>query len=584
MIRPQWRSLDGSWKFSIPDRADFREADIRVPFAPETPASGLEVKGYFARCTYRRTFDKPTMLDHERCILHFEAADFQTRVCVNGEFVGAHEGGYGRFSFDITDALRDGLEQTLEVYCHDDPHDLAKPRGKQDWLPEAHAIWYPRTTGIWQSVWLEIVPATHLTALRWVASVDEWSITLTARLNQPAAGTRLRVRLSAAGRELADDTFSFAGDELARTFRLPDGGIDSVRDEFLWAPARPKLIDATLTLLDEEGDALDQVTSYTAMRSVGTQGDRFMLNGRPIELRLLLDQGYWRETGLTPPDDEAIVRDIKLVQSMGFNGVRKHQVIAPERFLYWADMLGLLVWEEMPSPYRFTPEAVRRTAAQWTAAIERDCNHPSIIAWVPINESWGAPDLPLRPEQRHFVDSLYHMTKALDPTRPVVSNDGWEMSRTDLINIHDYDHDPQRIAQRYDAERRPIAEILRAERPGHRTLLLDPGVYTGQPILLTEFGGIAMSDDTAATWGYSRATDGDDLARRYAALLTGVRKVRIFSGFCYTQFTDTYQEANGLVTMDRKPKFDVELIAIATRGPANPTEAKRLQSLLTDPQ
>jgi hypothetical protein len=580
LVRDVWTPLDGEWQFGVGPLVDSIDRTIRVPFAPETPASGLSLTGYIEHCWYRRAFAAPKLAAGERCLLHFEAADYETRVFVNGQLVGSHEGGYTRFSFDVTAFLHGEGEQQLHVHCHDDPHDLAKPRGKQDWLPEAHSIWYPRTTGIWQSVWLETVPATHLRSLRWTPSVEGWSLTLDAKLAGSAPGTRLRVQLSHEGRTLSDDTFSFTSDQLTRTITLADGGIDSVRDDLLWFPWRPKLIDATLTLIDAQGKEIDRVRSYTAMRSVSTNGDRFMLNGRPIELRLLLDQGYWVETGLTPPDDAAIVRDIELVQSMGFNGVRKHQKIESERFLHFADRMGLLVWEEMPSPYRFSGETVRRTLQQWTAAVERDASHPCIIAWVPINESWGAPDLPLRADQRAFVEALYHLTKSLDPTRPVVSNDGWEMSRTDLINVHDYDHDPRRLAERYDVTRRPIAEILKSERPGHRALLLSPEVYAGQPLLLTEFGGIALSDDANATWGYSRATSSADLAQRYAKLLTAVRGVRIFGGFCYTQFTDTYQEANGLVTMDRRPKFDAALIAIATRGAGSPAEASRLQAMI----
>jgi hypothetical protein len=578
--------LDGEWAFGVGRSAASIDRSILVPFAPETSSSGMELKGYLGECWYRRTFDRPALAIGHRAILHFEAADYTTRVWVNGHFAGSHEGGYTRFSFDVTDLLIAGDKQVIEVACQDDPHDLAKPRGKQDWLPEAHSIWYPRTTGIWQTVWVEVVPATHLRSVRWTPNVENWSIAIDARLSTggPSAAEagryKLRVELAVKGRVLADDTYSFTGDSLSRTISLPDGGIDSVRDELLWSPDRPTLIDATLTLLDAKGEVVDHVRSYTAMRSIGTLGDRVMLNGRPIELRLLLDQGYWIETGLTPPDDQAIIHDIELVKSMGFNGVRKHQKIESERFLYFADTMGLFVWEEMPSPYRFNSETVRRTTTQWIEAIERDVSHPCIIAWVPINESWGVPDLPTRADQRALVESLYSLTKSLDPTRLVISNDGWEISRSDLINIHDYEHDPARLTARYDATRRPIPEILKSERPGNRVLLLEESVFTGQPILLTEFGGIALSEDPSATWGYSRATSSNDLARRYCRLLEAVRGVTIFGGFCYTQFTDTYQEANGLVTMDREPKLDVSLIAIATRGAAHPQESKRLRAII----
>lgn len=585
LVRDNWTCLNGEWEFGLGADARCIDRSIQVPFAPETPASGLELGGYLAECWYRRRFALPNRSEGHAVWLHFEAADYETRVWVNGHFVGSHEGGYTRFSFDITPFLSDADDQMIVVACADDPHDLAKPRGKQDWLPNAHSIWYPRTSGIWQTVWLETVPAVSIEKLGWTPSVDHWSISLAAKLHsshgeQQLQGCRLRLELSIKGRVLVDDTFSINGRELQRTISLPDGGIDSVRDELLWSPNRPTLIDATLTLLDREGNVVDKVQSYTAMRSVSSVGDRVMLNGRPIELRMLLDQGYWPETGLTPPDDQAILRDIELVKSMGFNGVRKHQKIESERFLYFADSMGLFVWEEMPSPYRFGADTIRRVTRQWLDAIERDLSHPCIIAWVPINESWSVPDLQTRADQRAFVDSLYTLTKALDPTRLVISNDGWEISRTDLVNIHDYDHDPVRLATRYDMGRRSPAEILKQERPGNRVLLLDDSVYTQQPILLTEFGGIALADDPAATWGYSRALNSGDLARRYCKLLEAVRSLKIFGGFCYTQFTDTYQEANGLVTMDREPKFDPSLIAIATHGPLSPADAQRFRAVL----
>jgi len=249
---------------------------------------------------------------------------------------------------------------------------------------------------------------------------------------------------------------------------------------------------------------------------------------------------------------------------MGFNGARKHQKIESERYLYWADMLGLVVWEEMPSAYRFTRVSIERLAHEWMEAISRDASHPCIVAWVPFNESWGVPDLPDSPAQRHYVQALYHLTKTLDPSRPVVGNDGWESVATDIIGIHDYDDQPERIARRYLVEE--IPRLFKRERPGGRLLLLQ-GEVQEQPIMLTEFGGIAFSRDTAHTWGYSRSESPEDFTRRYVELLKVVRLLPVLAGFCYTQFADTYQEANGLLYADRTPKIPIEHIALATRGP-----------------
>ena len=287
---------------------------------------------------------------------------------------------------------------------------------------------------------------------------------------------------------------------------------------------------------------------------------------------MVLDQGYWPDGGLTAPDDDAYRRDVELAKSMGFNGVRKHQKIESPRFLYWADRLGLLVGEEMPSAYRFTKQTIERLPAQWTEAILRDISHPCIIAWVPFNESWGVPDLPDSPAQRHFVEAMYHLTKTLDPSRLVIGNDGWEAVATDLVTIHDYDADPDRLARRYGLSCENVHALFRDERPGHKVLMLPEFSYKDQPIALTEFGGIAFHRDRAHTWGYSRVEDADDLARKYYKLLSAVRSCPLLAGFCYTQFTDTYQEANGLLYMDRTPKFPIEQIAIATRGPVTPQD------------
>lgn len=285
---------------------------------------------------------------------------------------------------------------------------------------------------------------------------------------------------------------------------------------------------------------------------------------------MVLDQGYWPETGITPPSDEAIRKDVELAKAMGFNGVRKHQKIEDPRYLYWADKLGLFVWEEMPSAYRFTKESVERLTREWSEAIDRDSSHPCIIAWVPFNESWGVPDLPENPSQRHYVQALYHLTKTLDPSRPVIGNDGWESSATDIIGIHDYD-DAEELAQRYKADE-ILGRLFTRERPGGRLLTLEGHPHSGQPIILTEFGGIAFSEDEVQTWGYTRSQSREHFAGEFVELIRVVRSLKLLAGFCYTQFADTYQESNGLLYADRTPKIPLEQIEAAVRGQRKPRE------------
>jgi beta-galactosidase/beta-glucuronidase len=571
--RANWTSLNGTWGFSIDEDAKWRspqevrwQTTIKLPFSPETPASGVHNTGFYKAVWYHIKLRKPELQKGERLILHFGAVDHLASVWIDDQLVVTHEGGYTPFSVDITEHLS-GPDYLITVRAYDDPQDLAKPRGKQDWRLEPHSIWYPRTTGIWQTVWLETVHQTHIERIRWTPNVTNWEFDVQVRIAGPLEDRlRLRTRLSSRGNALVDDTYSITGETLQRKIVLPDPGIDDYRNELLWSPGAPNLIDAQLDLIDEDDNVIDSVTSYTAMRQVMVQGDRLVMNGRPLMLRFLLDQGYWIEGGLTAPNDEAYKKDITLIKSMGFNGVRKHQKIEDPRFLYWADQMGLLVWEEMPSPYQFSTETINRLTREWSAAIERDVSHPCIIAWVPFNESWGVPDLPDVKAQRDFVNGVYHLTKALDPTRPVIGNDGWEMEKTDIIAIHDYERNPDRIRERYLRTPENLAALFTYERPGHRLLLLEGRRYAGEPIMLTEFGGIAYHKDVKHTWGYKRAMTASDFEKQYTELLAAVRAMPIFSGFCYTQFTDTYQEANGLVYMDRSPKLPVARIAKATSG------------------
>lgn len=577
MERAEWFNLNGTWDFAIDHEATWTRPEqvkfdhhILVPFAPETPASGIGDTGFYRAVWYRRGFRAPDLDGDRRLWLHFGAVDYEATVWVNGQLAGRHFGGYTPFRMDVTELLRtDGQEQEIVLRVDDDPHDLTKPRGKQDWQLEPHSIWYPRTTGIWQTVWMERVAATHLRYVRWIPNVERWEVSFETRVNGlRRTDLRIRVRLETTDRVLADDTYAAVAEELSRKIALSDPGIDDSRNELLWSPTSPILIRALIQILAPDGTVIDEARSYTALRSIAIQGDRFVLNGRPYPLHFVLDQGYWPDSGITAPDDNALRKDVELAKAMGFNGVRKHQKIEDPRYLYWADTLGLLVWEEMPSAYRFTRTSVERLTTEWKDVIRRDISHPCIVAWVPFNESWGVPDLPESPTQRHYVQALYHLTKTLDPTRPVIGNDGWESVATDIVGIHDYDDKPDRLARRYGRDDLSPT-LFKRERPGGRLLILEEHSHAGQPVMLTEFGGIAYSQDVVHTWGYSRSKSEDEFADRYCALLTVVRQLSSLAGFCYTQFADTYQEANGLLYADRSPKFALKQMALATRGPRN---------------
>ncbi len=591
LMRARWRSLDGPWQFAWGHDPAVRPAEmsrtIEVPFAPESPRSGIGEIRAAAVTWYRRTIELPEEWRGQRILLHFNAVDWQATVWVAGQRVAEHAGGYSPFAVDVTELVSHGLPVELLVRAHDDPSEMAQPRGKQDWRAEPHSIWYPRTSGIWQSVWWEAVPEVRVGELRFDADLASFSLGM--RLKVEGVGsdgrppTLARVIIGLRGRVLVDDLIALTGPLTRRRFHLADPGIDDARAEFLWSPEQPNLLDVEVRLLpggrgtdagpDGVGRAAadstsavgdgDRVFTKTAMRTVEARGGAVLLNGRPYRLRLALDQGYWPDSHLTPPDPEALGRDVTLAKELGFNGVRKHQKLEDPRFYAWADRLGLLVWVELPSAYSFDETALTSLTSTWAAAVRQAAAHPSVIAWVVFNESWGVPDLPLSAAQRSAVRGLAELTRALDQTRLVVGNDGWEVLASDLVNVHDYSADPAVLSERYGTRQR-VADTLAGVQPAGRRLLLDPALPGESPVLLSEFGGVRI-EDGAPGWGYSAVPDAAAFLVRYRELLAVVDAAAL-AGFCYTQLTDTFQERNGLLTMEREPKADMAALARATRG------------------
>src|SRR5688572_10670325 len=385
--RKRWSSLNGTWQFAIDADALWSEPgsvqwtqSIEVPFAPETKRSGVHETGLYSAVWYRRELAAPEIPEGERLMLRFGAVDYHTTVWLDNIRIGEHEGGYTPFSFDITALLRAG-HRTLTVRAYDNPLDLEQPRGKQDWELQPHLIWYPRTTGIWQTVWLEPLPSSFIDHVVFTPNMDRWEIAMHVSIEGRAqTPMSLNVRMQVGDMLLAHDRYLVLGQNVHRRIALSDPGIDDSRNDLLWSPASPTLIDVSIELRDADGTVVDEVRTYTALREIATQGDRVILNGRAYRLRMVLDQGYWPESGMTPPDDLALRRDVELTKAMGFNGVRKHQKIEDPRYLYWCDRLGLLVWEEMPSAYRFTAKSVRRLQKEWEEVITRDVSHACVAA------------------------------------------------------------------------------------------------------------------------------------------------------------------------------------------------------------
>jgi beta-galactosidase/beta-glucuronidase len=575
--REHWIDLGGPWAFAFDDDdrgltedwvncLDVFDRTITVPFPPESQASGIGETGYHPVVWDCRTI-AIAPVDGHRVLLHFGAVDYRAQVWVNGQLVATHEGGQTPFSADITTALRrSNGEHTIFVRADDDPHDLTQPRGKQDWEPEPHRIWYHRTTGIWQPVWLEQVAEVHIAELRWSFDLDRSALDMSARLNRrPDQPLRLHVGLSIEGRTLADDTYVVEGDRLIRSLAIDPGETLMRREAMLWSPEHPNLVDAEITLLN--GDSvIDRVESYAGLRSCGVANGRFVLNGRPYYPRLVLEQGYWPESHLAAPSADAIRREVELVRALGFNGVRIHQKVEDPRFLYWCDRLGLLVWGEMANAYVFSTEAIERLTREWLDVVRRDVSHPCIVTWVPLNESWGVPNLEGDPAQRAYVQAMYRLTKALDATRPVIGNDGWEHVASDIVSIHDYTQDAELIRERYGS-RDVLERSARELQPAFRRIVLTEMELRGEPIMLTEFGGINYSSQQdQPRFGYGTQDDPEGYLAAYDALVTAVLDSPALAGFCYTQLTDTLQETNGLLTAEREPKVALDAIrAINTR-------------------
>ncbi len=590
LVRSSFHGIDGEWGFAHDDAAVGRAegwfdgralpATITVPFPPESAASGVHDTGFHPVVWYRRELTPADLAAAEhrpgdRLLVHFGAVDYRAQVWLNGTFVGEHTGGHTPFAVDVTDALvADADTNVLVVRAEDDPADVAQPRGKQDWREAPHSIWYHRTTGIWQPVWLESVRPQHVTGLWWRSDQSAGTVTVDVELSRRIeSAVRIVVahdeRILGSARVVVTDTVATV------TFPLAGQANGQEYETLLWSPERPTLLDAWVHV-DVDGVEQDVVASYLGLRSVRCADGAFLLNERPVVLRSVLSQGYWPASHLAAPTADALRREAELIAELGFNAVRVHQKVEDDRFLYWADRLGLLVWGEMAASYTFDRRSVQSTVAEWTEAVVRDRSHPSLVTWVPLNESWGVQHIAARADQRAFAEALYQLTRALDPTRPVISNDGWELGTSDLWTLHDYEADPDILARRYDVPERELRASLDGIGPAGRQVRLPGTVDHDEPVMLTEFGGVAWSADEspADSWGYSEAEDAGDFAARVGGILRAVQSgTRGFrgrpdglAGWCWTQLTDTLQERNGLLTEQRLPKLPLATLRALIEG------------------
>ena len=554
-VREAWLNLNGPWDFSF-DEPGF-DRTITVPFAYQAALSGIGTDERHDRVWYRRAFALPEDWAGKRVLLHFGAVDYTCKVWVNGALAGGHTGGHAGFSLDVTEALRPG-ENVLTVLAEDDHADREMPRGKQYWGEKPRSIFYTPTSGIWQTVWLEPVSEDRLLSVRVTPDLAGRQVFFDYELSRPG------LVLTAAAACPDGETVSVRSDGEARgrlVLSLDGEGLDggAFADQYAWSPEHPVLFQ-TVYEVRAEAEVTDRVSGYFGLRSIAVADGKILLNGRPYYQKLLLDQGYWPDGLLTAPTDAAFVTDIEACKAMGFNGVRKHQKVEDPRFLYHADRLGLLVWGEMANAYVFSGRYVRRFTAEWMEVLERDYNHPCIVAWTPLNESWGVNEISSDPRQLHHCKALVELTKSLDATRLVMSNDGWEQTIPDVLGIHDYEAKADVLRQRYAS-----LESILAFRPADRAVFAPGCRYAGQPVMVTECGGISFRSQGGA-WGYTDTKTPEEFLETYRQVVASLLSSELVQGFCYTQLTDVQQEQNGLLTFDRRPKFDFAAIREINEG------------------
>lgn len=582
-VRNHWLTLNGLWEFER-DPADTGlergllgrtlDSTIVVPFAPESTLSGVGDTDFHEAVWYRRRVEIPAAWFQQRVLLHFQAVDHDATVWVNGIEVGRHRGGFTPFSLDITDAIADARTFSLVVRARD-PRNGPQARGKQaTWYTNSHTF-YTRTTGIWQSVWLESVASSHFGRPRITPDVDRSTFTVEPDLIDARRGMKVvAVLTDETGHVVSGALIPGRQMQAALRLELP---ADRVR---LWSPDDPHLYGLQLELRDADDEIVDELTCYAGLRSIAIDGTRVLLNGAPFFQRLVLDQGYWPESLMTAPSDADLVADIRLALDAGFNGARVHEKIAEERFLYHADRLGYLVWGEFADwgatvhgPPSDKQQPTPTYLTQWVEAVNRDYSHPSIIGWCPLNETYQTLQ-----DRITILDdvtaALFWTTKGMDPTRPVIDASGYahRVARTDIWDCHDYEQDPSVFRANHDGLARGQAYTNRNEDGLTYSL-----PYAGQPFMVSEFGGIWWGDDVldadgldrVTSWGYGqRVATKAEFYERFEALVRVLDQNACMFGYCYTQLTDVFQEHNGLYRFDRSAKFDIARINAIQTQPA----------------
>lgn len=566
-VRQQWMNLNGEWQFAFDDNdvglsQQWQSPDrqlpgkITVPFCYQCELSGINDSANHPVLWYRRKFTLSEEMQGKRILLRFGAVDFSCIVYLNGQRIGSHRGGYTPFAIDVTPyLLPDENDLCVRV---EDGYDCTQPRGKQLWKDKWFGCWYTPVSGIWQTVYLEAAGDIYLKNIRITPDIDAGTTAMLLTLDRiPEEPVTAKITVSLDGREIRCQSMTMRQRSQRMVVDMVEGA--EIVGFAMWTPDNPRLYDVTVELTG--GDC---VNTYFGMRKIEIRDGMILLNKSPLYQRLILDQGYWPESLITPPSDDAICADIEWTKKFGYNGARKHQKLEDPRYYYWADKLGLLVWEEIPSAYEFTNEEIMNLSETLAGGIDRDFNHPSVIAWVPLNESWGVDRIYTDPRMQAAANMLYYQVKAMDGSRLVSVNDGWENTKTDIFGLHDYAAMGDDLAKHFASR-----EHIERYSCDHRMAYAVGTEYTGsEAFLLTEYGGIAFADDNSESWGYhDKVNDVEKFFERYASLTDAAREIPYCQGYVYTQLTDVQQETNGLLTPDRRPKIDPDRFCSINRNP-----------------
>ena len=541
-MRNSWVNLNGEWDFQIDNSKSGMERKfyttdkkfdrkIVVPFCPESILSGIGNKDFMNAVWYSREFTVPDRFKGMKTFLHFGAVDYKAVVFLNGKKVGTHKGGYTAFKFDITGFIVSGVNK-ITVYAEDDVRNPMIPRGKQSEEFYSHGCDYTRTTGIWQTVWLEFTPESYIESIKVYPNAENGSVDITAKVVGAGKFEALALYHE---RIMGAATVHTNGGYITAHMDL--------KEKFLWDVGEGRLYDLELRFND------DRVDSYFGLRDLKLEGCKFLINGKSVFQRLVLDQGFYPDGIYTAPTDDALVNDIQISLDVGFNGARLHQKIFEPRFLYHCDKMGYIVWGEYPNwgLDHTKAESLYSILPEWTAEIERDFNHPSIVGWCPFNETW---DRDFCKQYDDLLATVYNATKALDPTRPCIDTSGNFHVVTDIFDVHDYEQDVQTFTANYN---KLMTEGILFDRHSSRQH------YNGEPTFVSEYGGIRWSIDEndLNAWGYGNAPKTKtEFIERYKGLTDALLDNDMMFGFCYTQLYDIEQEQNGLYTYSRKPKFD----------------------------